>query len=481
MASRFSAAVLCVAAIAITLNAFLSSNDHHRANTKIIQHHSLHPPHLRDTWGTDVPHWNFFGSAVVSDEYVRLTPDRQSQVGSVWNTEPLDLPQWEVMIGVRVHSKSSYGADGLAFWVVDQLPPSDGPLFGHPMKFKGIGVLFDSYDNDRYRDNPAIHLLYNDGSDPDKTYEAQQDFRGQAVSTCYFDFRNTIKPNLAIIRVRYDGSTIQVFASKTANGDEFLCATANNVELTSGTYFFGLTAETGGISDHHDVHFVHTYPVEGAVYDHDVYQHQPFDHIQEGSQKQYWRAKTPEELAAEEKEKEEREASERRVREERAKEIMEQRKIDEERQRVLKLEAEVEKLRKQAAEQAAAHDQLKSARSEKQAPQELTVEDDQDSPDEATSSDGSPSEDPQPDQPAQGNQHQREEAKAGHDAHQTHAAHSTPVAHPEAHLSAPDAHPAAAPQAPELQEAVKQPGRRIPQNGPGNRRPGVRPGPPRRK
>ena len=36
--------------------------------------------------GMDIPFWSFGGSTVVSSNYVRLTPDRQSKKGSIWNT-----------------------------------------------------------------------------------------------------------------------------------------------------------------------------------------------------------------------------------------------------------------------------------------------------------------------------------------------------------------------------------------------------------
>ena len=33
-----------------------------------------------------MPYWDFVGNAVVSDEFIRLTPDRQSKRGALWNT-----------------------------------------------------------------------------------------------------------------------------------------------------------------------------------------------------------------------------------------------------------------------------------------------------------------------------------------------------------------------------------------------------------
>ena len=36
--------------------------------------------------GMDIPFWEFGGSTVVTSSYVRLTPDRQSKRGVLWNT-----------------------------------------------------------------------------------------------------------------------------------------------------------------------------------------------------------------------------------------------------------------------------------------------------------------------------------------------------------------------------------------------------------
>lgn len=36
--------------------------------------------------GMDIPNWEFGGTSVVTSSYVRLTPDRQSKQGNLWNT-----------------------------------------------------------------------------------------------------------------------------------------------------------------------------------------------------------------------------------------------------------------------------------------------------------------------------------------------------------------------------------------------------------
>ena len=79
----------------------------------------------------DVSHWNFLGSTVISDKYIRLTPDRQSRRGSLWNNvqfNPLpnseertaEYPSWEVLLEFHTHGsgKKLFG-DGFAMWYTE--------------------------------------------------------------------------------------------------------------------------------------------------------------------------------------------------------------------------------------------------------------------------------------------------------------------------------------------------------------------------
>ena len=45
--------------------------------------HSLVQPYQGQ--GMEVPNWDFSGATVVTNQYVRLTPDRQSKRGAIWN------------------------------------------------------------------------------------------------------------------------------------------------------------------------------------------------------------------------------------------------------------------------------------------------------------------------------------------------------------------------------------------------------------
>ncbi len=64
------------------LSIFVSVRDDH-ANSVLC---ALTWPSWTIEKGMTIPYWDFYGHAVVSDDFIRLTPDRQSKRGSLWNT-----------------------------------------------------------------------------------------------------------------------------------------------------------------------------------------------------------------------------------------------------------------------------------------------------------------------------------------------------------------------------------------------------------
>eukprot|EP00759_Apiculatamorpha_spiralis_P004800 PhF_6_TR12904/c1_g1_i2/m.20331 len=299
-----------IASVAIVLLAVLGvvvhgNNYQVSEHPEVVMHHSLHPPFITDWWQGGLPHWDFGSAAVVTDHYIRLTPDKQSRHGWVWNEQANDLASWQVSFGFRVHSTGTLGADGMAFWYVEHPQRGGGPVFGMPYGFRGLGVGFDTYDNDGQRDNPSVLVFVDDGS-PHARYNSGNDFANDQKGKCIFDFRGGYAPtDVAQARIVYTDSEqrVEVYM-KMGDRAETLCATVTGVKLPTG-YYFGATAETGHVADNHDVHYLHVTPPPGVVLDHDPYNvpqqvHLPHDVQKDKEERHYWRAKTPEEKAAEE-------------------------------------------------------------------------------------------------------------------------------------------------------------------------------------
>ena len=58
----------------------------------------------------------------------------------------------------------------------------EGNIFGIREDFNGLGIIFDTYDNDGQRDNPTVYVLYNNGSSNVK-WDYSNDFRNNHLES----------------------------------------------------------------------------------------------------------------------------------------------------------------------------------------------------------------------------------------------------------------------------------------------------------
>eukprot|EP01099_Mayorella_cantabrigiensis_P006219 TRINITY_DN5142_c0_g1_i2.p1 TRINITY_DN5142_c0_g1~~TRINITY_DN5142_c0_g1_i2.p1 ORF type:complete len:403 (-),score=89.70 TRINITY_DN5142_c0_g1_i2:224-1432(-) len=206
-------------------------------------HHSFEGPFV-------VPNWLLQGSAYFRENYVRLTPDRQSRTGALWNAAPVRLQSWEATIGFRIHGQGRTGADGLAFWYIKET--NTGSLFGGDASFVGLGVVIDTYDNDRSGVHPRLMVLVSDGSQEYSHNHDHADGAGMERGGCFFPARNT--GTKSAMRITYTPERKLVVETDVEEvGQWRLCTTVENLDLPTG-YFFGFTAATGELADNHDIH-----------------------------------------------------------------------------------------------------------------------------------------------------------------------------------------------------------------------------------
>ena len=233
----------CVSSLANTETVFVDSVEK-RFEYKL----SFKGPYLVLRNGS-VPFWEHHGSAIASDESVRITPSLRSKKGSIWSRELSRLKNWEVEVTFRISGRGRVGADGLAVWYTAERS-EDGPVFGSKDTWNGLGVFFDSFDNDNKHNNPYIMAMVNDGT---KVYNHEVDGHDQQLGGCLRDFRNRPYPNK--VKIEYNKNTLTVYFNTglTENDNNYeLCMKADNVVLPPEG-FFGVSAATGGLADDHDV------------------------------------------------------------------------------------------------------------------------------------------------------------------------------------------------------------------------------------
>ncbi|KAI4467075.1 vesicular mannose-binding lectin [Holotrichia oblita] len=212
---------LLVYIIFVVFNIVKANNIVHR---RFEYKYSFKPPYLAQKDGS-VPFWEYGGSKYISSTR-------------------------------RVTGRGRVGADGLAFWYTQSKGSYDGDVFGSSDKWVGLGIFFDSFDNDNKHNNPYIMGVLNDGT---KVFDHKQDGTTQLLAGCLRDFRNKPFPTRARIEYFNNVLTLLFHNGMTNNDKDYeMCFRVENVALPKGGYF-GLSAATGGLADDHDVfHFLTT-------------------------------------------------------------------------------------------------------------------------------------------------------------------------------------------------------------------------------
>ena len=226
------------------LNAFVPPDIQKRFEYKL----SFKGPHLIFKDGT-IPFWEHSGSAIPSNDQIRLTPSIKSQKGRIWCKNQVASNDWEVEVALRINGRGRIGADGMAIWYTDKIG-SEGSVFGSNDHWTGLGVFLDSFDNDAQQNNPYILVMTNDGT---KTYDHHRDGITQQLGGCLRDFRN--KPFPVRLKLEYYRRTLTVYYHAGLNNDLAsyeICARVENLDLPKSGHF-GVSAETGGLADDQDV------------------------------------------------------------------------------------------------------------------------------------------------------------------------------------------------------------------------------------
>jgi len=209
--------------------------------------YSFKGPHIVQK-DNSIPFWEYSGSALASPDQVRITPSLRSKKGAVWAKTATNFEFWEVEVALRITGRGRIGADGVALWYTSERG-QEGDVYGSSDEWKGVGVFFDSFDNDGLQNNPYIMVVLNDGT---KKFHHQTDGRDQQIAGCLKDFRNKPFPVKAKLEYVKNVLTLSISNGLTKEDNYEICVRAENIFLPQNG-FFGMSAATGGLADDHDV------------------------------------------------------------------------------------------------------------------------------------------------------------------------------------------------------------------------------------
>lgn len=134
----------------------------------LLEYHSFQPPYEDVDQVTGlriIRNFRVAGTAVVNSNFIRITPDRQSKKGALWSRKALDVPSMSAVLKFRISGQGkNFFGDGLALWIVQSSYYSEGDLHGYQEKFKGIGIIFDTFKNlETVHAHRDVTVLVNDG------------------------------------------------------------------------------------------------------------------------------------------------------------------------------------------------------------------------------------------------------------------------------------------------------------------------------
>lgn len=206
---------------------------------------TFHPPFQN----MRVEGWNIMGSTMVTEQFIRLTSAEAGQEGAIWSIDRVPYTDWEVEIAFKATGARYLGGDGFGLWFTEKSEVFGG-TFGNQEDFVGLGIIFDTYDNDGKRDNPSISAVYSDGS---VRFNHDDDGRKQIIpgATCKINYRNPRAPIMA--KVKYQDGTLVVSYDMRSRGVWTECFRSTELVMPP-SYFIGLTAHTGQVADNHDIY-----------------------------------------------------------------------------------------------------------------------------------------------------------------------------------------------------------------------------------
>jgi len=222
--------------------------------------HSLIKPFQGAGFG--LPNWDFLGTTMVTSSHIRLTADKRSQTGAIWNNQPVWSRNWEMQIQFKVTgTKKDLFGDGFAIWYVrDRM--QTGNVFGSKDMFSGLAIIADTYSNHNGPHNhqhPYLSAMINNGS---VSYDHDRDGTHTMIGGCEVKFRNF--DHDTFILIRYENDELTLLHDLDNKGAWTPCVNVKGVTLPTG-YYFGASAITGELSDNHDILSMKMFELEGAT------------------------------------------------------------------------------------------------------------------------------------------------------------------------------------------------------------------------
>jgi len=246
--------------ICVIISGLLLINCSSDRNVYQKREHSLVKPYSTISgFGAGSSFWDFGGNAMITGNHIRLTSEKKSEAGYLWNNARTGFKNWELHLHFKIKStkSSQMGGDGLALWYTKDRMEKGG-VFGAKNTFVGLGVFLDTFANDWNNDHkfPQVSAMVSNG---DVTFNHDKDGVDEAVGSCFANVRD--RRHETFLLVRYENRKLTVKTDVDDNKSWAPCFQVDGVSLPKG-FYFGLSSATGDLFDNHDVISLKVFEIE---------------------------------------------------------------------------------------------------------------------------------------------------------------------------------------------------------------------------
>ncbi|CAH0482315.1 unnamed protein product [Peronospora belbahrii] len=208
--------------------------------------------------------WTHGGHADVKKHFIRLTTDRQSKRGYLWQNNLVGRDELSCVITFRISGQGKrWFGDGIGLWFTDHKKFIPGINHGFTDKYKGVGIIVDTFINPEHKGgHKDISVFVNDGT---KSYDEMYDEKrvGCNAAVRYHEQSAIFNPvhSLSRIKVKIEKTRLLMEVDESASGHWVVC---HEMELPLNadwlqTSTIGITGSTGALADNHDIIRFDTY------------------------------------------------------------------------------------------------------------------------------------------------------------------------------------------------------------------------------
>lgn len=218
--------------------------------------HTFRHPYQPSPGGDPIDAWFQLGSTVITRgrtgrDVVRLTSSSQANQGIIYNAVRTTSPNFNGYFDIEIDTvrDSHEAADGMGFFFVKERPRL-GSAMGIHDRFKGLGLIIDTFSNSRSRRVPYLYAYVSDGA---KTWNPDTDGSDTELTRgCQLEMNTQIRVYVQLV----DGELhVGVAMNPRSPHRWHTCFKVSNVRMPfSGGGYLAFAGETGHFFALHEVH-----------------------------------------------------------------------------------------------------------------------------------------------------------------------------------------------------------------------------------